>query len=149
MDAVLTALGINNTLFIHFAIFMIAYLALSQLIFRPYLRALEERERRTVGSADLTAKIVEETESLRAEYQAKARQINSEIKAVMDAAKKEALELYQTEVQLAQRIYSEKLDELKVRIESARKQSLAQVDQEVDSVSRAISDRLLGRNVHA
>ncbi len=149
MDAVLTSLGINNTLFIHFGIFLIAYLALSHLIFKPYLKALEEREKRTVGSADLTSRILEETESLKAEYQAKARQINSEIKEVMEAAKKEATDLYQTEVQLAQRIYLENLDELKARVETARNQSFARVDQEVDSVSRAISDRLVGRNVHA
>lgn len=149
MEAILTGLGLNSTLPLHFLIFLITFLFLSQLIFKPYLRAFEERERRTVGSVDLAAQILEETESLRAEYQARAREINAEVMAVTEAAKQKALQAYQTEVQLAQRIHHEKLDQLKVRVGEAQKQALASVDQEVDAVSRAITDRLLGRNVHA
>jgi F0F1-type ATP synthase membrane subunit b/b' len=149
MEAILSSLGINSTLYIHFVIFFVAYLALSQLVFKPYLKAFEARQKATVGSADVTSALWKETEALRAEYQAKAREINAEIKTVVDDIKKEALAAYQAETQKSQQAYLEQLDQLKVRVETARTQAMAMVDQEVPSVSKAISDRLLGRNAHA
>ena len=60
----LKSLGIDSTLWSHLACFIVAYLALSTLVFRPYLRAFQERERRTVGSEEDAIRLIEEAREL-------------------------------------------------------------------------------------
>lgn len=149
MESILNSLGINSSLYDHFALFFFTYLVVSFLVFRPYAKAHKAREERTVGSQDHAVKLWAESEKLREQFQTKAKELNLEIKGVVDGAKKKAMSEYQEQIQAAQEDYGQRLDQLKARVDTARAQALASVDREVTPLSQSISDKLLGRNVNA
>ncbi|MEK7354988.1 MAG: hypothetical protein AAB250_00965, partial [Bdellovibrionota bacterium] len=74
---ILRSLGVDGTLWIHMACFLVSYVALTQLILKPYMAALRERETRTVGNEEHAVRLVEEANQLNSEYEQKARAINS------------------------------------------------------------------------
>ena len=54
---ILIGLGINETVYAQFAIFILAFTFLKYFIFSPYLAAYEERRKRTVGSVGVAKEL--------------------------------------------------------------------------------------------
>jgi F0F1-type ATP synthase membrane subunit b/b' len=94
---ILRSLGINDTVFYQFAIFFVAYISMNFIVFKPYLRAHEERIRRTEGgqkqAEELTLAALEKEQ----EFQVEARKLNEKIKEIFARinlkAKKETEEI--------------------------------------------------------
>lgn len=91
---VLSALGVNSTLFLQFFVFLIAYVFLNTLVFVPYHRAYEERKKRTEGNSDRAERILSESQQLEIEYEKKARELNKETKNIYDLERSEAMKIY-------------------------------------------------------
>ncbi len=69
---------LDYTIVIQIIVFLILWFLLTRLLFRPFLRLLEERERKTEGVKAETASLIDEGERMRAEYE-------SGIKSAWDA----------------------------------------------------------------
>ncbi len=142
---ILNALGVNQTVFIQFGVFVVAYLFLSNLLFKPYFKAFVQRKERTVGKTDLAEKYALEAKELQAKYESKAREINSQYKVIYDQSRGAA-------TKEAEQIVSEARAQTKTLIENNRATLAKEVarvksdiSSEVKGVSAAIQSRLLGR----
>lgn len=144
---ILTALGVDKTLWIHLVCFFVSYLALSQLIFKPYLRAYEEREKRTVGNEEHAVRLVREAGDLQGQYEQKAKVVNAQIKSAFDASRVDAGKRYESLVlaarEEAQKLLESSRAQLAKEIQSARKALSA----EIPAVSSAIASKLAGKDL--
>lgn len=144
---ILNALGVDTTLWIHLACFFVSYLALSQLIFKPYLRAYEEREHRTVGNEEHAVRLIQEAGDLHGQYEQKAKVINAQIKSAFDASRADAGKQYESLVHAAreeaQKLIETSRASLANEIQAARKALSA----EIPAVSSAIASKLAGKDL--
>ena len=143
--AILQSIGLNQTLFIQFAIFLVTYLFVSRVLFKPYNKAYEERVRKTEGNQNLAEQAIEETKTLELEYEQKARSINKEFKSIYDASKTAALHEYD-------RLVSEARESAKKTIEANRKKISNELEKakndlakEIPTVSQTIVSKLIGK----
>ena len=145
--SLLSALGVNETIWIQLGCFLVSYVALTQLIFKPYLKAYHERENRTVGGEETAIRIIEEAQELTGTYEKKAREMNSEIKHVYDRKRAEAMKDYEAMLAEARENSSTLIEaareKVKTEVEAARKKLSA----EIPAVSSAIATRLAGKDL--
>lgn len=88
----LKSLGIDfNTLWIHILCFAVGYLALSNLVFKPYSKALRDREGRTVGGEELAQKLLLQAAEINSEFEQKAKAISLSIREEYDKNRQAAM----------------------------------------------------------
>ncbi len=145
--SLLSALGVNQTIWIQLACFLVSYLALTQLIFKPYMKAYHERENRTVGNEESAIRIIEEAQELTHNYEKKARELNSEIKHLYDLKRSEAMKDYEAFIKTARENSTAAIevarDKISHEVEAARKKLVS----EIPAVSSAIASRLVGKDL--
>jgi len=142
---ILISLGVNKTVFPQAAIFLVAFIFLKFFIFSPYLKAYEERRKRTVGSAGVAKELQDEIARLESEYAVEAKSINEKIKQIFDAknsqAQKETLGILAD----AQNATQAKLNEGRKAAQSAYTQAKDQLKTFVPEIGQTIKQRLLDR----
>lgn len=143
----LTSLGVDKTFWYQAACFLVSFLALTQLVFRPYMRALHERENRTVGNEETATKLVQEAHDLQTQYETKAKQVNSQIKQAFDASRANAQKEYDTLVLSAREEAVRLIDESRVQLMSQIQAARKAVAAEIPGVSLAIASRLAGKDM--
>ena len=141
---ILNSLGINSTIFIQFFIFIISYLILTMMVFNPYYRAYRERYDRTVGSEDLTSKLVEETQQLEAEFEENAKALNLRIKKIFDDEKKTALEKQTSMLQSATLKAEEYLKKSELELDQAKTKIHDELKKEVEPIANLIKKTVVG-----
>lgn len=142
---ILNALGINETITVQFVIFLVAYLFLSNLLFKPYYRAFIERKDRTVGRTDTAERYIKEAKDLQAQFETKARELNSRYKVIYDQSRSEALKEYDQLVGAARSDSKNWIENQRDQIQIAVKKVQSEIGSEVKGVSKVIQARLLGR----
>lgn len=118
MNAVLniiTALGIDTSLWYQLTIFIFTFVFVRQFIFAPYFKAYEGRQGQTVGYQKKAEQIFAQTRELEMHYQRKARGLTAEIQSIYDKAKSEA-------AKEQERIQQEASERARVALEKARSQ---------------------------
>lgn len=143
----LKSLGVNSTLWIQLACFIVSYIAFTSLVLKPYMAALREREKRTVGNEETAVRLIEQTNSLHADYEKKAKAINSEIKGVYDQSRTDAMKEYDKLVAMAREESSSLLDQSRTEISAAIQKARQTVMAEVPAVSTAIASQLAGKEI--
>lgn len=145
---ILTKLGIDSTLFAQIGVFLIAYIALSRLLFKPYLKAYHKRIEVTFGNQEQAEKLNEAVRDLHVEYETKARETNMRVQTFFDDAHKEA-QLIQAQMLDKARKEAEEL------VEASRKETQAKIEKtrnelqdHVNELSQEISKKILSK-VHA
>ena len=146
MDLI-TNLGINATIFYQFGIFLIAYLALNQFIFTPYIKAFEEREARTSGQTKAAEDSIGETQQLRDEYARLLRQQMEQTQAIFAAAKKEASLQYQETLERAKAVSRQELDKNRMEISNQVEVAKARIAEEARMLSAVIAEKIVGREL--
>jgi F-type H+-transporting ATPase subunit b len=128
-------------------IFVLLWLALSKILFRPYLNLLDERERRTTGAQHDSGELEREGARLKAEYEEKIAQAR-----VVGTATKDAI--VQEGRQERERVLQQARDEAGRTLEGARREVQSQLDRErqllaseVAEVARDMVSKILGRRV--
>lgn len=145
----LNALGLNHTAFLQFAIFSVTFFVLTFGLFSPFAKALEERQERTKGAAAASDELVQETHELRQQFEAKARSINGEIKAIYDENRTQG----QKE---GDKILATAREQANAIVEKARASVAAQVTEaqrklkdDVPVVANAIAAKLLSKKANS
>ncbi|OFZ16664.1 MAG: hypothetical protein A2Z20_01050 [Bdellovibrionales bacterium RBG_16_40_8] len=140
---IISALGINATLWFQLGIFIMVYAFLRLLVFGPYFRAYSTRQGQTQGSRKRAEKVIAQTKELQTIYQRKARELNSEIKAIYEKARFEA-----TKEQ--EKLNAESRENAKKNLEGSRKKILEQYNSTREELikyapelSHKMADRLL------
>ena len=136
-------LGINTTAAFQFVIFAIALTFLSKFVFAPYFHALEERQKRTKGGEDLALEFQTKAVALQSKYEEKTRELNLQIKAILDAAKSQANKEYETIVSSAREESGSLVQINRKSISTAVQQATADLKSQTSSIALAITSKLL------
>ena len=145
--ALLTSLGIDFTLFFHVACFAVAYLALSNLVFKPYLKALAEREKRTIGGEEQAALLLGEADAINAEYETKAKAVSASIKAEYDKNRVQALKESETLLAAARTEAATLLEKSRALISTEIASAKSKLSAEVPAITSAIASKMAGKEI--
>lgn len=143
----LKSIGINSTLWIHIACFAVAYLSLSNFLFKPYAAALRERESRTVGNEERAARMLDEAAEIHTQYEQKAKLVSAAIRNEYDKSRAEAMHEYDQVVTSARSEASKALEHSRQLISTELGKAKTLLAQEVPSVTSAIASKMAGREI--
>lgn len=143
----LISLGVNSTLVIQFATFLVLYAVLKYALFAPYFAAYNERSHRTVGKAELAERYIAETKQMEEQFAAKAQEVNEQFKAIYDKTRSQAMKDYDRLVGEARTRSKALADEAVRKIHKEMDFARAQLGQEVSSVAQLINQKLIGKEI--
>jgi F-type H+-transporting ATPase subunit b len=128
-------------------LFLVLWLVISKVLFRPYMTLLEEREQKTVGADDDAYSLEHQAEQLRAQYQdtiANATAAGQKTKeAIVQDARQQREALLSDAREEAARILEQV--RLEIQTQLARERDLA--FREADAVAQEMASKILGRKV--
>lgn len=130
---ILAKLGINNTFYYQLIIFCIAYVALTRLLFRPYLKAYHKRLELTFGNQEVAEKLNAQSQELHIQYENKAKEVNTKIQSYYEQAHKEAQAVQATTIEKARK-------EAEAFVHKTRQETQAEADRVRSELKKLIPD---------
>ena len=143
----LTSLGVNQTLAYQLGIFLLCYVVLKYLLFKPYFGAYNERNNRTVGQTELAEKYINDTRALEEQFAQRATVVNEKYKAVFDQTRGEASKEYDRIVNEARNKARQLVEDSRKKIQADMEAARTKLDQEVGPVSQLVNQKLIGKDV--
>lgn len=128
-------------------LFVVLWLILSKVLFRPYLDSLEERERRTTGAQHDSADLEHEGAKLKAEYEEKITQAQAAGYAAKEAIVQDARQQRETILGQARDEAAESLSRLRQEVAAAMEKEKQLAAAEVSIVAADMVSKVLGRKV--
>jgi F-type H+-transporting ATPase subunit b len=128
-------------------LFIVLGLILNKILFQPYLRLLEERERRTIGAEHDSADLEHEGARLRAQYEEKIAQAQTAAYAAKDAILQEARQEREKILGQARAEAASKLEQARREIALALEKEKALAAAETTTVAGEMVSKVLGRKV--
>ena len=144
---ILNSLGVNSTLWIQLVCFLVSYAALTQLVLKPYLAAMHEREKRTVGNEEAAGRILEEANTLFSQYETRARAINTEMKVQYDAARSAATKQAESIMTNARVEATQLLESARRKITTEVQGARTSLSNEIPAIGSAIATKLAGKDI--
>lgn len=147
MSAILEQLGLDHTFFYQLAVFAALFLLLKQVYFKPFMRLLDARHKKTVEDRESAEKLIQQAQGRLEEYQrrlAEERLIaRRDYEDVVNQAKKEEAALLAHAREEAKKVTQQAASDAEAQHEKLRKQ----LELEVETFARSLSERLLSRKV--
>lgn len=128
-------------------LFLVLWVILSKVLFRPYLNLLEERERKTTGARHDSADLERQGERLRAQYEERIAQAHAAGTAAKAAIVQEARQRREQVIGQARQEAAATLAGVRREIESQMAQERRIVAGGVAAVAQQMASKILGRNV--
>jgi F-type H+-transporting ATPase subunit b len=141
----LVSLGVNPTLWIQLGIFLVTFLILQFVLFKPYFAAFNERNERTLGQTELAERYITQTRELEEKFAAKASEVNEKYRAVFDQTRTEANKEFDTVIGGARARAKQLIDETRKKIQAEMESARTQLDKEVGTVSQLINSKMIGK----
>lgn len=145
----LSALGVNSTIWIHLGLFFIAFLFLSVFVFKPYSAALEAREKRTGGADREAAELIAEVTRINQAYEAKAKTLNASIRAEYEKFRSEAAQVANEKNIEARQQAAAILAQSRQAIQSELAVARSSLAKELPSIKAEIVSRMTGKEISA
>ena len=145
--ALLKSLGIDSTLWFHVVCFAVAYLSISNFVFKPYLKALAEREKRTIGGEEQAAQLMNEAAEINAEYETKAKAISASIRGEYETHRAAALKESEVLLSAARTQAAELLETSRTKIATEVASAKSKLSAEVPSITSAIASKMAGKEI--
>ncbi len=143
ITSILDALGVNSTVWILLAIFLVTFLIMDQLVFKPYAKALRSREAAVEGSNQDTEKIEQETERLKKVYQNKVKQVQEEMGLIVNKVQKEVdqdrVKIFDSAEKRSKEIYNSGVEGIRKEVELAR----VSFEAEVNKISKVLETKVM------
>ena len=143
----LRGLGLDSSVGIQLVLFLVTYLILHFVLFKPYFAAYNERISRTMGRAELAEKYLAESQALQGEYENKARQLSAQYKAIFDESRLKAQKESDQTVSQARQAAKSQLESMKQKIRGELENARKDAQKEIPTVTSAITSRLLGKEL--
>lgn len=144
---ILTKLGIDYTFFYQLVVFLVAYIALTRLLFKPYLKAYHKRLEVTFGNQEVAEKLNAQSQELHIQYENKAREVNTKAQSYYEQAHKEAQAVQASTIEKARK-------EAEALVQKTRQETLVEADKAradlkklIPELSHEIERKVLGREV--
>ncbi|MCB0413478.1 MAG: ATP synthase F0 subunit B [Bdellovibrionales bacterium] len=139
----LNSLGIDNTLFYQLGIFLVGYVVLYNIVFKPYVAAHFERVRRTVGNMESNERVLADIQHLKVRHEKEARGLNEEYKSIYDKKRSEALSEYDKIVGHARDQSKSIIEDTRAKIQKEISQTKLNLEKEIPEVSQLLVAKLL------
>ncbi len=143
----LNQLGLDHTLFIQLGIYVAVFALLSQIFFKPFLRLIETRHKKTIQDRESAERILAQAEEKLTVYTRRLEETKSEAKAsydrLIESAKKEEAEILSQARNEAKNITQEAVKNMEQQAAQIRKD----LETEVDTMARSVTEKLLLRKV--
>ena len=140
-------ISLDLSLVYQIVLFLALWFVLSKVLFRPYLKLLEEREGKTAGARNETADLEREGARLKAQYEEQIAQAQAAGGRAKESIVQEAR-------QRREQILSQARQEATATMEHARREVASQMARErqlaaaeVAMVARQMASKILGRNI--
>jgi len=128
-------------------IFLLLWIILSKLLFRPYLNLLDQRERRTTGAQHDATDLQYEGARLRAQYEEKIAQAQAAGYAAKEAILQEARQQREKVLTQVREDTMRMLEEVRRELASQVQRERQVVADEVRTIAQEMASKILGRNV--
>ena len=140
-------ISLDLSLVYQIVLFLALWFVLSKVLFRPYLKLLEEREGKTAGARNETADLEREGARLKAQYEEQVAQAQAAGGRAKESIVQEAR-------QRREQVLSQARQEATATLEHARREVASQMARErqlaaaeVAMVARQMASKILGRNI--
>ena len=130
-DAVLTGINI-----------FILFFALSYLLFNPVRDVLEKRKQKIAGELASAAEDKSSAEAMKAEYEAKLRDVNKEAESILETARRKA-KAREEEMLEAARI----IERANREVELEKKKALDDMKQEIVDIAAFMAEKVVGNSI--
>lgn len=137
---------IHDAVLLAIAVFVM-FTFLSYLLFNPAREFLKKREERVKDNIDSAEKAKEDAEKLRAEYEAKLRNIHKEEDEILSAARKKALENEAKIIEEARAEAAVIIERANKQTELAVKKAEDDMKKEIISVASMIAGKVVAGNI--
>jgi F-type H+-transporting ATPase subunit b len=128
-------------------IFLLLWLALSKIVFRPYMNLLDERERRTTGAEHDSSELEHEGARLKAQYEEKIARARAAGTATKDAIVQEGRQERELMLQQARADAARTLESARREVQSQLESERQLLAAEVAEIARDMVSKVLGRRV--
>jgi F-type H+-transporting ATPase subunit b len=128
-------------------LFLVLWLIVSKVLFRPYMALLEEREQKTTGAEDDSYHLEHEAERLRAQYEQAIANATAAGNATKDAIVQQARGQREALLSSAREEAAGILERVRLEIRSQLAQERELAIREADAVAHDMVAKILGRRV--
>ncbi len=142
----LQQLGVNQTAFLQFAIYIFIFTALVFLVYNPFHKAFLLREEKTKGAEDLAQEFIKKAEDLHMEYQHEARELNLKISAIYHESKTVAQKQFEKSVTTAKDESQKIIEENRNKIKGSIGAAVVELQKQVPQLALAITNKMLGKS---
>ncbi len=147
MGPILEQLELNSTFFLQFAVFVVLYFVLSAVYFKPFLKLIEHRRKKTIGDLEEAERILARANAKLNEYQQKITsdrlRTREEFDRLIAEAKKEETLILSHARDEARKITQQTQENLAKQ----KAQMKSELSAEVEGLAQMISEKLLSRKV--
>ena len=140
-------ISLDISIFYQIVIFVVLWLLLSKVLFRPYLGLLDERERKTIGTRHDTGQLEHEGARLKAEYEEKITQARRAGIAARDAIIREGRQEREGLLQQAREEGARTLESMRRDVQGQLERERELAAAEVVGVAQDMVSKVLGRRV--
>jgi F-type H+-transporting ATPase subunit b len=140
-------ISLDFSVFYQVVLFVVLWLILSKILFRPYLQLLEQREYRTSGARHETEALESEGQRLRAEYEAKMAEVETAGETAKNAIVEEARKQRELIVNEAREHAARELEQVRREIDSQLQEERKRATAETATMAQDMAAKLLGRSI--
>jgi F-type H+-transporting ATPase subunit b len=141
--AILQQLGINGSVFYTFAIFALTIFFMRYVAFVSYVKAHEERHKRTAGGDQEAKELHKKAFDLKLRYEEATRDISAEVRSIFDVENKKAQSEYDQAVSRA-RIEADRLiEETRLKIQADIQKASNELKAEAPVIGMIIAKKML------
>ncbi|MFP5518376.1 MAG: ATP synthase F0 subunit B [Bdellovibrionia bacterium] len=142
---ILQQIGINHTALFQFVIFTITLIFLSNVVFKPYAKALEQREQKTKGGEDLAVELQKQAAELQKDYEVKVKDLTEKMKNIFETHKSSAQKDSEVLVTAARKQAEQTVEENRKVISTAVSQASNDLKAQTPQVAMMITQKLIGK----
>ena len=138
---------LDHSIVYQIVLFVVLWLILNKLLFQPYLRLLEEREKKTTGAQHDSVDLEHEGAKLKAQYDEKIAQGQAAGYAAKAAIDQDARQQREKIIGQARDEATRTLDQVRQEVAVAMEQEKRLAAAEVSAVAADMVNKVLGRRV--
>jgi F-type H+-transporting ATPase subunit b len=140
-------ISLDSSVVYQVVLFLVLWLVLSKVLFRPYLKLLEERESKTAGALHDTAELERQGARLKTQYEERIAQAQAAGGGAKEAILQEARQRREQVLSQARQEATTMLELVRQEVESQMGKERQLAAAEVATVARQMASKILGRDL--
>ncbi|MCA9526495.1 MAG: ATP synthase F0 subunit B [Myxococcales bacterium] len=140
-------IDIDLSLFVQLGVFLVVFILLTRLVFRPFLASIDARDKKTVAARDEAHALDARASELEQRHREGISQARNEAAADRQVLRVEGLSAKEAEVREARTSAEAVVEAARTRAAAQYEAGRTQLLGEVDAISRMVVEKIIGRGV--